>query len=390
MATRKRAARRSPAEAVSPKSGPARAKRARRSGGAVVAVTGAFGFLGRHLLRRLEGDPAVDRVVAVDVRSGAALLDDDTVAADLMTRHPKLSAHILDLTAPGADRELAGILAAEQVTSLFHLAFLSSPTHHLEMAHELETVGTHYVLNAAAAAAVDHVLSVSSTMCYGARPDNPAYLTEDAPLRPPPSRALRDRADADEQVRRFAAEHDDVAVVVARLGALLPTARDHFWTRLLSRPLVPTVLGYDPLLQFLHPDDAIAALLHLWRTSARGVFNVVGQGVLPLSHVLTRLRRLPLLLPAGLGQSLAATLWRAQLVEMPQHFFGYLRWGWLADDARLRATGFVPQHDLPTLLTILERAPPVRAGRDERPDVHAPAVHAPAVPSGGPTPPETP
>jgi UDP-glucose 4-epimerase len=348
-----------------------------RTSSRVVAVVGAFGFLGRRLLRRLEDDPAVDRIVAIDVRSGAALVEDDADAADLLTRHPRLSAHILDLTAPGADRELAGILLSENATTVFHLAFLSSPTHHLEMAHELETVGTHYVLNAVAHAGVTRLVGVSSTMCYGARPDNPAFLTEDAPLRPPPSRALRDRADADEQMLRFAAEHPDVAVSVARLGALLPTARDHFWTRLLSRPVVPTVLGYDPLLQFLHPDDAVAALLHLWRASARGAFNVVGDGVLPLSHVLTRLRRLPLLLPARLGQSLAATLWRAQLVEMPQHFFGYLRWNWLADDARVRATGFRPQHDIATLLTILERSPPVDGARDERPAVHEPAPSTP-------------
>jgi UDP-glucose 4-epimerase len=367
MASRKRATKKTPPPSSTPTT-------KTRADSRVVAITGAFGFLGRRLLRSLESDPAVERIIAIDVRSGAALVDDDAGAADLLTRHPKVSAHILDLTAPGADRELASILTAEGVSSVFHLAFLSSPSHHLEMAHELETVGTHYVLNAVAEAGVGHLVCVSSTMCYGARPDNPAYLTEDAPLRPPPSRTLRDRADADEQALRFAAEHKDVAVAVARLGALLPTARDHFWTRLLSRPVVPTVLGYDPLLQFLHPDDAVAALLHLRRTSARGPFNVVGDGVLPLSHVLTRLRRLPLLLPARLGQSLAATLWRAQLVDMPQHFFGFLRWSWLADDTRLRATGFVPQHDIATLLTILERSPPVDGARDERPAVHDPAT----------------
>ncbi len=345
-----------------------------------MAVTGAFGFLGRRLLAFLEKDPSIARIVAVDVRSGAALVDADADAVDLLARHPKLSAHILDLTSPGADRELATIFVSEGVTSVFHLAFLSTPTHHIEMAHELETVGTHYVLNAVAAASVTRFLGLSSTMCYGARPDNPAYLTEDSPLRPPPSRALRDRAAADEQMLRFAAEHPAVAVAVARIGALLPSARDHVWTRLLSRPVVPAVLGYDPLLQFLHPDDAISALLHLWQQEARGAFNVVGDGVLPLSHVLTRLRRLPLLLPARLGQSLAATLWRAQLAEMPQHFFGFLRWGWLADDAKIRATGFAPRHDITTLLTILSHAPPIVAGRDERFFVHTPSL---------PTPPDT-
>jgi UDP-glucose 4-epimerase len=213
------------------------------------------------------------------------------------------------------------------------------------------------VLHAAAEAGIARLVSVSSTMCYGARPDNPAFLTEDHPLRPPPSRALRDKADADEQARRFAAEHPHIAVAVARFGAMLPTAKDHFWTRIFSRRFVPAVLGYDPLLQLLHPDDAIDALLALWQASARGAFNVVGKGQLPLSHILTRLERAPLYLPAGVGQSLIGALWQAQLIDMPQHYFGFLRWPWLADDRRVRgATDFQPRHDLPTLLTIAAAA----------------------------------
>ena len=319
----------------------------------VVAVTGAFGFFGRKVLARFEDDPEVDRVVAIDVRSGAHLADEEGDAA-VLKRHPKLSAHTLDLTSAGSDRELADILVTEKAKSLLHLAFLSTPTHHMEMAHELETIGTHYVLNAASAAGISRLVSLSSTMCYGARPDNPAFLTEDHPLRPPPSRSLRDKADADEQVRRFAAEHPEVAVSVARLGAMVPTARDHFWTRLLGRPVVPAVLGYDPLVQLLHPDDGVSALWRLWQGEARGAFNVVGGSQLPFSHILTRLKKLPLYLPARLGQSLAAALWSAQLIEMPQHFFGFLRWPWLCDDSKIRSTiGFTPQYDIQTILTIM-------------------------------------
>jgi len=322
----------------------------------VVAVTGAFGALGRRLLARLEEDPTIDRIVAIDVRSGLSLLEDgnDDDHATVLLKHPKLSAHTVDLTTPGTDRELADLLRGEGAGSLFHLALLSTPTHHQEMAHELETVGTHYVLNATASAGITRLVMLSSTMCYGARPDNPAFLTEDHPLRPPPSRALKDKADADKDAGRFAAEHPEIAVCVARLGAMIPTAKDHFWTRTLSRRLVPAVLGYDPLMQFMHPDDAVAGLLALWRASARGPVNVVGQGYLPLSHILTRLERAPLYLPAGLGQSLVSALWQAQLIDMPPHFFGYLRWSWLADDRRLKSlTGFVAKHDIATVLTIL-------------------------------------
>ena len=122
----------------------------------------------------------------------------------------------------------------------------------------------------------------------------------------------------------------------------------------MARRVVPAVLGYDPLLQFMHPDDAADALLALWRAKARGPVNVVGRGQLPLSHILTRLERLPLYLPAGLGQSLVSALWQAQLVEMPHHYVQFLRWPWLVDDKRLRQlTGFVPKHDLATVLNIV-------------------------------------
>lgn len=334
-------------------------------------------MLGRRLLQRLEHDDTVDKIVAVDVRSGMGLLDDawgaheSEAATSILLRHPKLSAHTLDLTTPGADRELADVFLTEGVGTVFHLAILSTPTHHKEMAHELETIGTHYVLHAAAEARVRHMVCLSSAMCYGARPDNPAFLTEDHPLRPPPARALKDKADADAQARKLAEEHDGITVAVARLGAMAPTARDHFWTRLFTRRVVPAVLGYDPLMQLLHPDDAVDALIGLWRSRAGGAFNVVGRGHLPLSHMLTRLGRAPFYVPAGLGKSLVSALWQAQLIEMPHHYLDFLRWPWLCDDGRLRkTTGFTPAHDLGTVLNIIAAGPTASSsglsGREER------------------------
>jgi UDP-glucose 4-epimerase len=322
---------------------------------AVVAVTGAFGSLGRRLVRALENDPKVERIVALDVRSPLGL-DGDPDPIGFLSRHAKLSAHTLDLTEQGADAELARILVAEKAGALMHLALLSTPTHALEMAHETETIGTLHVLHACAAARVRQIVSLSSAMCYGARPDNPAWLTESQPLRPPWSRSLKDKADADAQALRFGEEHKDVAVSVARLGAVLGTAPDHFFSRTLSRRFVPAVLGYDPLWQLMLVDDAVAALHALYTSEARGAFNVVGRGVLPVSHVLTRLGRMPLFLPASLGKTVVGALWSAQLVEMPKQFLDYFRWSWVCDASRLqRETGFVPINDIGTALTVFGR-----------------------------------
>ncbi|MBI1947008.1 MAG: NAD-dependent epimerase/dehydratase family protein [Deltaproteobacteria bacterium] len=319
----------------------------------VVAVTGAFGALGRRLVPLLEADPEIDRVVAIDLRPAA--LGPDVDPAAFLAAHGKLSSHTLDLAGAGADRELADVLEREGAGALIHLALLSSPTHALEMAHEVETIGTLHMLHAVAAARVGYLLSLSSAMCYGARPSNPAWITEEHALEPPPSRSLRDKADADRQVRRFGEEHPDHVVAVARVGAMLGSADDHFWTRLFGRRLVPAVLGYDPLVQLMLPDDAAAALHALLRARARGPFNVVGRGVLPYSHVLSRLARVPLYVPPGIGRSLLGALWTAQLSDIPRHFLDYLRWSWVCDGERLRReTGFTPAADIATTLQVFQ------------------------------------
>ena len=50
-------------------------ERRRRKSPRVVALTGAFGFIGRRVVKRLEADPAVERIVTIDVRSPVTLAD---------------------------------------------------------------------------------------------------------------------------------------------------------------------------------------------------------------------------------------------------------------------------------------------------------------------------
>jgi len=316
-------------------------------GGRVVAITGAFGSLGRQLIRRLEDDPAVERIVAIDVRTATEMAEregESTEPAALLERHARLSAHQLDLTAPGAASDLVEVLKNEGADTLCHLAMLSTPTHHTELAHELETIGTMYVLHAAAAAGVDQLVSLSSTMCYGAWHDNPAWLTEEHPLRGPGDvRFIDDKIDADKQVQRFAAEHPEVRCSTVRLGAVVGSRARRLWARLFYRPLVPTVLGYDPLFQLLHAEDAVTGLHAVVKRAPRGVFNLAGRGVLPLSRIIEGLGRRRAPLPATLARAGLTAAWSAQLSDLPPGLVEFLRWSWICDSRKLeREAGFVP------------------------------------------------
>jgi len=305
----------------------------RRRAARVVAVTGAAGFLGSNLVGSLEEDDRVHRIVAIDSTA--------TPTAGAKTR-----SYEVDLTQPSAETRVAEILAAEGVDAIAHLAFLASPTHATAWAHELESVGTMHVTVAARHAQVRKLVLWSQTWLYGAHPSNPNFLTEKHPLRAPSREPyFADKIEAEEQVRRLAQRSSGVVVTVLRTAPILgPTVQNAF-TKYLARKLVPTMMGFDPLVQFLHEVDAIAALHLALLRDVPGTFNVVGDGVLPLSTVIKLAGRVAVPIPHPIAETIAAAGWVAQLVEAPPTFLKYLRFLCVADGQRAKQElGFTPAY----------------------------------------------
>jgi len=136
-----------------------------------------------------------------------------------------------------------------------------------------------------------------------------------------------------------------VTVTILRTAPLLgPTVRNYV-SRYLARPLVPTMMGYDPLWQFLHEADAISAFKLAIFRDVPGTFNVVGEGVLPLSTVIKLAGRVPLPIPHPLAPPIVGALWLAQLAEAPPSFLEYLRYVCLGDGEKASAEmGFRPAY----------------------------------------------
>ena len=103
--------------------------------------------------------------------------------------------------------------------------------------------------------------------------------------------------------------------------------------------------GFDPLLQFVHEADAIAAFLLAVVRDVPGTFNVVGAGVLPLTTVIRLAGRVPLPVPHPLAAPMTGALWAAGLAEAPAGFVDYLRYLCVADaELAARDLGFRAHH----------------------------------------------
>jgi len=248
---------------------------------------------------------------------------------------PRVHFHRVDLTEPTADGRIAEILSKERADALVHTAFRTEPTPDLEMDHELETIGSRHVMNACAAAKVRRLVVASSTMVYGARPDNPNFLTESHPLRGHRgAHQVQDRAEMESLVAEWRVRHTDTEVTVLRPCWIMgPTYWDHV-TRYFSLPLVPTPMGFDPLLQFVHEDDCLHAFEQATLKPHPGVFNITARGVIPLSTILSLAGKRRLSLPGALLSRISEVPSQAQSGNPPEGFFDYLRYLWVADGAR--------------------------------------------------------
>jgi UDP-glucose 4-epimerase len=293
------------------------------------AITGVASFLGSRVLRRLVEERGPEAVVAVDVAAPAPALG---------VRHRPL-----DFTLPASDQRLLELLREEEVDTVVHAAFFTNPRRDSGYSHELESIGTLNLLAAAAAAGVRRVIVRSFTAVYGARGQNPNFLTEDHPLQANPALAwARDKLEAEQHAAAFARRYPDMSITVLRFAPLFGPGVHTFYTRVFDRRVVPLLMGYDPLVQLLHPDDAVDAFLAAIEKAPGGALNVVPSRPIPLLTAYHVAAKVPVFVPHPLAQAVVELMWAAGVGAAPGAFVDYVRFLFVADGERARdRMGFV-------------------------------------------------
>jgi UDP-glucose 4-epimerase len=154
-------------------------------------------------------------------------------------------------------------------------------------------------------AAMRKVVVRSSAAVYGSSGHDPAVYTEtDEPVLPPSSGYAKDAVEVEGYVRGLARRRSDLTVSVLRFANFLGPHVDSPLSRYFHMPVVATVLGFDPRLQFVHEDDGVEVLRRMAVEDHPGTFNVAGDGVVLLSQALRRGGRPIMRLPAPALQTL--------------------------------------------------------------------------------------
>jgi UDP-glucose 4-epimerase len=198
---------------------------------------------------------------------------------------------------------------------------------------------------------------VSSSYVYGAFPENPYYMDEDHPLSASRSYPeIRDLVEVDTLASAFLWRYPHIRTSVLRpvnvLGYYVHSMIAHY----LRESRVPTVMGFDPMMQFIHEEDVSEAIALALQQGLQGVFNVVGPGEVPLHTAIRESGGRALPLPEPLMRPLFASAFKLGLIPYPPGAIDYLKFPITLDGSRfVEATNFRPLFSLEEIFHSVRR-----------------------------------
>ncbi|MEN9797134.1 MAG: hypothetical protein RL653_830 [Pseudomonadota bacterium] len=305
-----------------------------------VVITGISGNLGRTLTRLLHGR---ERIIGIDRRPFPG-------------RPPDVEMHELDLR----KKKVEDLFRRENIRAVIHMGILHDPRMSAAEHHSFNVVGTSRILEFAAKYGVKKVVVLSSANVYGPSPDNSNFITEEAPLMAASRFAgVRDLIELDMLAHAFIWRHPETRTVILRpvhiVGPHIKNAPSNYLR--LRRPM--SLAGFDPLVQLIHVEDAARALVEALRPEARGVYNVVGPGVIPLSALFRELGQRPLPIPHPLARPLLSRLFRYRLAHFPAEELDHIQYLCIVDGTRWeQEVGWKPRHGMrETVRSVLDEGP---------------------------------
>jgi UDP-glucose 4-epimerase len=240
--------------------------------------------------------------------------------------------------------------AAEEVfrrhrpDAVIHMATVTHLTVRSEDRYRINLFGTRAVFDHCHHYGARQCIFVGRHTYYGAAADSSLYHgEEDPPMAMTTFPELADLVAADLYAGSALWRYPQLDTCVVRLCYTLGPSLSGTLASFLKGSRVPMVAGFDPLFQFIHDDDAAAAICLALERKLRGVFNVAGPQPMPLSHLARQAGRTPVPVPELL---LRFAFGRFGLPALSPGAMAHLKYPVVVDDSQFRAaTGFTHAQD---------------------------------------------
>lgn len=290
-----------------------------------VLITGAAGYIGQKVAGELVRDMDV---LGMDIRR---------------PEHEPCRMVQCDIRDTGLER----LLIDEGISHVVHLASVLESSGDERRDYDIDVNGTRNLVSACLAAGVRHLTVSSSGAVYGYHPDNPAWIDEEDALR-----ANRDFPYAwhKKLVEEYLAEtrraHPELRQLVLRPGTVLGVGTRNQITNLFEKKRVLAIRGSDSPFVFLWDEDLVSIIQRGIRESRQGIYNLAGDGAVPIEQIAAILGKPLMRLPAGLVRSVLAVGHGLGISRYAPAQVNFLRYRPVLSNRRLREEfGYQPRLD---------------------------------------------
>ncbi len=285
-----------------------------------VLVTGAAGALARHVMARLHGPY---RVIAVDFR-----------------RQVETDAGIPSYRVEIHKRGFEDIFRDHRVDAIFHIGRIFPHESDRARRYNSNVMGTRKLLDLARKYKVNQVLIHSTHLVYGASPYNPALLDEESPLKASGvTQDLIDSVEVESLANIHLWKYPELNITILRPCNLLGPGVRNTLSLLLSRPLVPVLIGFSPIMQFMHVDDMADAMMQAFEQNKPGIYNVAPDDYIPYQEAVRACGCSPLPIPSV--PAILPRIWSSLLnwnAFFPAYLLNYFKYPVVIDGRLFRDT----------------------------------------------------
>lgn len=302
-----------------------------------VLITGIAGGQGRLLARRLLENYEVCGV--------------DTVAWEGAPRGIRVQP--VDLR----KKKFEDVIRTELPTAIVHMGFVRHFRSDEKTRHDVNVRGTKQLLDHCVNHGVQKLVVLSSSYVYGAFPENPYFMDEDSPLSASRSYPeIRDLVEVDTLASAFLWRYPHIRTCVLRPVNVLGYYVHSMMAQYLRQRRIPTVMGFDPMMQFLHEEDLSEAIALALEHGLQGVFNVVGPGEVPLHTAIRETEGSAWSVPEPILRPMFARLFKLGLIPYPPGALDYIKFPITLSGSRfVEATNFHPLFGLEEIFHSIRR-----------------------------------
>lgn len=211
---------------------------------------------------------------------------------------------------------------------------------------DLNVIGSSKMMDLSIKYAVRRFIVLSTFHIYGAHPHNHTPIFEDEPLRAGTGfPQIGDAIQLDNQAVMWIWRYPEVRTAVLRPCNVIGPDIQNAMSRLLRQSVKPVMLGFNPMVQFIHQDDLVRALLACLLSDGVGVFNLAGRSCIPWREALEISGGYVVSVPATIA-SLGLSLLRKVTPVLPSYMVNFTKYPCLiSDEAFRRAFNWAPTVD---------------------------------------------